>query len=164
MSHDVFSSGEEEYRKLAVTFNAAAVAHAKLLGIPTALVTDNTARLAAFTAACKAADAPNAGKLDHEDHLEKRVSLTHNMRKIKNAYLDADPLGVVTPEILLDFGLPPKDTTRTNIPDPLEVIPFTLESGGYLQIVVRHPARPAGYNGAVAYLKIGGPPPGNTRN
>jgi hypothetical protein len=159
MSHDVFSSGEEEYRKLAVTFNAAAVSHAKLLGIPTALVTDNTARLAAFTAACKAADAPNAGRLDLEDHREKRVSLTHNMQKIKKAYLDADPLGAVTPEILLNFGLEKKDTTRTDILDPPEVIPFTLESGGYLKIIVRHPARPAGYNGAVAYLKVGGPPP-----
>jgi hypothetical protein len=37
MSSDIFSTGEEEYRKLAVTFNAAAVTHAELLGIPAAL-------------------------------------------------------------------------------------------------------------------------------
>jgi hypothetical protein len=159
MSSDVFSTGEEEYRKLAVTFNAATVTHAELLGIPAALVTENTTRLAAFTAACKAADAPNAGRLDQEDHREKREALTQNMRKIKKAYLDADPLGMVTPEILMDFGLEKKDSTRSDIPDPADTVPFTLESGGYLQIVVRHPARPKGYNGAVAFIKVGGPAP-----
>jgi hypothetical protein len=159
MSYDVFSTGEEEYRKLAVTFNAATVTHANLLGIPAALVTDNTAKLAAYTAACKSADAPNAGRLDREDHKEKREDLTRNMRKIKGAYLDADPLDMVTTEIMLDFGLEKKDTTRTDIPDPSDVVPFTLESGGYLQIIVRHPARPAGYNGAVAFIKVGGAAP-----
>ncbi|MDR1177093.1 MAG: hypothetical protein LBK83_16660 [Treponema sp.] len=159
MSSDIFSTGEEEYRKLAVTFNAATVTHAELLGIPPALVTENTTRLAAFTAACKAADSPNAGRLDQEDHKEKREALTQNMRKIKKAYLDADPLGVVTPEILLDFGLPLKDATRSDIPDPADTVLFTLGSGGYLQIIVRHPARPAGYNGAVAFIKVGGAAP-----
>jgi hypothetical protein len=81
------------------------------------------------------------------------------MRKIKKAYLDADPLGVVTPEILMDFGLEKKDTTRTDVPDPPDIVPFTLESGGYLQIVVRHPARPPRYNGAVAFIKVGGAAP-----
>jgi hypothetical protein len=57
---------------------------------------------------------------------EKRDALTGAMRKIKRAYLDADPLDKVTPEILLNFGLPPKDTTRTDAPDPTEVVPFTL--------------------------------------
>jgi hypothetical protein len=163
MSYDIFSSEEEEYRKLAVTFNSATITHAELLGIPAVLVADNTAKLAAFTAACKAADAPNAGKIDRENHAEKRRDLTKNMRKIKKAYLDADPLDVVTPEILLDFGLETKDTIRSDIPDPPDVVPFTLASGGYLQIVVRHPARPAGYNGAVAFIKVGGAPPKSHR-
>jgi hypothetical protein len=57
---------------------------------------------------------------------------------------------VVTPEILLDFGLEKKDTTRSDIPNPPDAAPFTLQNGGYLKIIVRHPARPAGYNGAVA--------------
>jgi hypothetical protein len=159
MSYDVFSANEEEYRKLAVTFNAAAVTHADLLGIPAALVTANTALLAAFTAACKAADAPNAGRLDREDHLEKRKALTQNMRKIKKAYLDADPLGAASPEILLDFGLEKKDASRSDVPDPTDTVPFTLEGGGYLQIVVKHPARPPRYNGAVAFIKVGGNAP-----
>ncbi|MDR2177915.1 MAG: hypothetical protein LBP20_07755, partial [Treponema sp.] len=85
--------------------------------------------------------------------------LSKNIRKIKNAYLDADPLDAVTPEILLDFGLQPKDTTRTDVPDPAEVVPFTLENGEYLQVIVKHPPRPPRYNGAVARYKVGGPPP-----
>jgi hypothetical protein len=85
--------------------------------------------------------------------------LTANIRKIKRAYLDADPLDAVTPEILLDFGLTAGDPTRTDVPDPTEIVPFTLENGGYLQIIVKHPARPERYNGAVARYKVGGPPP-----
>jgi hypothetical protein len=143
----------------ATTFNAGAVAHAALLGIPTTLVTDNTAKLAAYTAAYHAAEAPNAGKLDREDRREKCEALSQNMRKIKNAYLDADPLDAVTPEILLDFGLQKKDTVRTDVPDPTEVVPFTLEGGEYLQIIVKHPTRPPRYNGAVAFYKVGGSVP-----
>jgi hypothetical protein len=159
MNRDIFSSGEAKFLAFATTFSAAAVTHVALLGIPAALVTDNTAKLAAYTAAYYAAEAPNAGKIDREDRKEKREALTQNMRKIKNAYLDADPLGVVTPEILLDFGLEKKDDTRTDVPDPTEVVPFTLESGEYLQVIVKHPARPPSYNGAVAFFKVGGPAP-----
>jgi hypothetical protein len=159
MSNDVFSATEDEYLIFATTFNAGTVTHAALLGIPAALVTDNTAKLTAYTAAYHTANAPNAGKIDREDRNEKRVALTKNIRKIKNAYLDADPLDVVTPEILMDFGLHPKDDTRTDDPDPKDTVPFTLESGGYLQIVVRHPARPPRCNGAVAFIKVGGAPP-----
>jgi hypothetical protein len=125
MGKDIFSLGEAEFLTLATTFNAGAVAHAKLLGIPTALVTDNTAKLADYTAAYHAAKAPNAGKIDRKDRKEKRDALTQNIRKIKNAYLDADPLGKVTPKILLDFGLPPKDATRTDVPDPTKVVPWS---------------------------------------
>jgi hypothetical protein len=159
MSYDIFSIAEAEYLNFAIIFNAGTVARAALLGIPAALVTDNTAKLAAYIAAYHTAAAPNAGKIDREDRREKRNALTKNMRKIKNAYLDADPLDAATPEILLDFGLPPKDTTRTDVPDPGEAVPFTLEGGGYLQVVVKHPARPAGYNGAVAFIKVGGDAP-----
>jgi hypothetical protein len=130
-----------------------------LLGIPAPLVTDNTAKLAAYTAAYHVAETPNAGKIDREDRKEKREDLTKNMRKIKNAYLDADPLDAVTPEILMDFGLSPKDTIRTEVPDPTEVVPFTLESGEYLHVIVKHPIRPPRYNGAVAFYKVGGSPP-----
>ncbi|MDR0707051.1 MAG: hypothetical protein LBF60_04125 [Treponema sp.] len=87
-----------------------------------------------------AAAAPNAGKLDREDRKEKREGLTKSIRKIKNARLDPDPSDAATPEILLDRGLHPKDTTRTDAPDPAEVVPFTLESGEYLQVVVKRPA------------------------
>jgi hypothetical protein len=38
-------------------------------------------------------------------------------------------------------------------------VPFTLEGGGYLQIIVRHPARPPRCAGASARYKVGGPPP-----
>jgi hypothetical protein len=159
MSNDVFSASEADFLTFVTTFNAGAVAHADLLGIPSVLVTDNTAKLADYTAAYHAAEAPNAGKIDREDRKEKRAALTGATRKIKRAYLDADPLDKVTPEILLDFGLPPKDATRTDVPDPTEVVPFTLEGGKYLQVVVKHPARPPRYNGAVAFYKVGGSVP-----
>jgi hypothetical protein len=35
---------------------------------------------------------------------------------------------------------------------------FTLESGGYLQITVSHPAKPAGYNGAVLFYRVSAEP------
>ncbi|MDR2419194.1 MAG: hypothetical protein LBD79_09090 [Treponema sp.] len=159
MNRDIFSIGEAEFLNLATTFNAGALAHATLLGIPDILVTGNTAKLAAYTAAYRVAESPNAGKVDREDRKEKREVLTQNMRKIKNAYIDADPLDAITPQILLDFGLPPKDTTRTDVPDPTEVVPFTLEGGEYLQIIVKHPACPPRYNGAVAFYKVGGAEP-----
>jgi hypothetical protein len=132
MSNDFIPASEAEFLNFATTFNAGISAHATLLGIPGAVVTGNTAKLAAYTAACHAAETPNAGKLDREDRREKRADLTKSIRKIKNAYIDADPLGAVTPEILLDCGLHAKDTTRTDVPDPAEVVPFTLESGEYL--------------------------------
>jgi hypothetical protein len=159
MNKDPFSLGEDEYLNFATIFKDGTVTHAAPLGIPAALVTGGTEKLAAYTAAYHTARAPNAGKIDREDRNEKRETLTRTMRKIKSAYLDADPLDAVTPEILLDFGLQPKDATRTDIPDPTDVVPFTLESGGYLHVVVKHPARPPRYNGAVAFIKVGGPAP-----
>ncbi|MDR2537218.1 MAG: hypothetical protein LBC46_02820, partial [Treponema sp.] len=72
MSKDVFSAPEAEYLSFATTFNAAAVTHATRLGIPAALVTDTTEKLAAYTDAYHAADSPNAGKLNRESRKEKR--------------------------------------------------------------------------------------------
>jgi hypothetical protein len=159
MSNDVFSASEAVFLNFATVFNAAAVTHAALLGIPAALVTGNTAKLAAYTAAYHAARAPNAGRIDRDERKEKRADLSKNIRKIKNACLDSDPLDVVTHEIIRDFGLVPKDRTRTEVPDPTEVVPFTLERGAYLQVIVKHPARPPRYTGAVAFFKVGGPVP-----
>jgi hypothetical protein len=159
MSNDVFSASEAEFLSFATTFNSGVVAHADLLGIPATLVAGNTAKLAAYTAAYHAASTPNVGKLDREDRKEKRADLTKNIRKIKIAYIDPDPLDVVTPEILLDFDLQKKDPVRTDVPDPTEVVPFTLEGGECLQVIVKHPPRPPRYNGAVAFYKIGGPVP-----
>jgi hypothetical protein len=159
MNRDVFSTGEAEFLSFAAAFNAGLLTHAEPLGIPPALVGANTAKLGAYTAACRAAEAPNAGRLDREDRREKREDLSKNIRKIKRAYLDADPLDAVTPEILLDFGLRTRDAARTGVPDPTEIVPFTLENGGYLQIVVKHPPRPERYNGAVARYRVGGDPP-----
>ncbi|MDR2194374.1 MAG: hypothetical protein LBP19_07915 [Treponema sp.] len=159
MSNDFIPASEAEFLSFATTFNAGVTAHGTLLGIPAVLQTGNTAKLTAYTAAYHIAESPNAGKLDREDRREKREDLTKNIRKIKNAYLDADPLDAVTPEILMDCGLPAKDRIRTDIPDPVEVVPFTLEGGEYLQIIVNHPARPPRYNGAVARYKAGGPAP-----
>ncbi|MDR2150418.1 MAG: hypothetical protein LBO67_06315, partial [Spirochaetaceae bacterium] len=54
-----------------------------------------------------------------------------------------------------------RDPTRTDVPDPTEIVAFTLENAGYLQIMVKHPPRPPRYNGAVARYKVGGSPPAN---
>ncbi|GHU01019.1 hypothetical protein FACS1894147_00070 [Spirochaetia bacterium] len=156
MSNDFIPAPEGEFLDFASTFNAGVTARALLLGIPPELAADNTAKTAAYTAAYHRAEVPNAGKIDREDRREKRENLTHNIRKIKNAYIDGDPQGVVTPEIHLDFGLPVKDPNRTDVPDPSEVVPFTLEGGEYLQVIVSHSARPPRYNGAVARYKVGG--------
>ena len=161
MSNDFIPSSEAEFLAFANKFKYGLDTHSALLGIPAALQTDFNTKLTAYTAAYHTAEAPNAGKIDREDRKEKREALTAVIRKIKNAYINADPLDVVTPEILLDFGLHTKDTTRTDVPDPTEVVSFTLESGEYLQVVVKHPARPPRYNGAVARYKVGGPAPGS---
>ncbi|MDR1148371.1 MAG: hypothetical protein LBK66_07045 [Spirochaetaceae bacterium] len=159
MNRDVFSASEAEFLSFAGTFHEGTNANATLLGIPAALVSDNQEKLSAYIIAYHTAEDPNAGKIDREDRKEKREALTQNMRKIKNAYLDADPLGKATPEILMDFGLQPKDRIRTDVPDPTEVVPFTLENGEYLHVTVKHPARPPRYNGAVAFYKVGGTAP-----
>ncbi|MDR2177951.1 MAG: hypothetical protein LBP20_07935 [Treponema sp.] len=164
MGNDFIPASEAEFLSFATTFNAGVSAHGTLLGIPQALQAGNTEKLAAYTAAYHTADAPNAGKLDREDRREKREDLTKNIRKIKNAYIDGDPLDAVTPEILLDFGLRAKDPNRTDVPDPAEVVPFTLEGGEYLQIIVNHPARPPRYNGAVARYKVGGDAPASHKD
>jgi hypothetical protein len=97
MSNDVFSAPEAEFLSFASVFNAGANVHAILLGIPAALVTDNAAKLSDYIIACHAAESPNAGKIDREDRKEKRGALSKNIRKIKNACLDPDPLDKVTP-------------------------------------------------------------------
>jgi hypothetical protein len=159
MSNDFVPRAEAKFLSFATTFNAGIRAYGTRLGIPGKIADDNTAKLSAYTAAYHAARAPNAGKVDREDRREKREALTGSIRKIKRAYLDGDPLGVVTPEILLAFGLRAKDRIRTGVPDPAEVVPFSLEGGEYLQIVVNHPPRPPRYIGAVASYQVGGDPP-----
>jgi hypothetical protein len=64
MNNDVFLASEAAFLNFATVFNAAAVTHAALLGITAALVTGNTAKLAAYTAAYHTARAPNAGSID----------------------------------------------------------------------------------------------------
>ncbi|MDR1149438.1 MAG: hypothetical protein LBK66_12490 [Spirochaetaceae bacterium] len=143
MNRDVFSTGEAEFLSFASAFHEGTNVRAALPGIPSVLASDNQEKLSACIIAYRTTEAPNAGKIDREDRKEKRGALTQNMRKIKNAYLDADPLGKATPEILTDFGLQPKDRIRTDVPDPAEAVPFTLESGEYPHVTVKHPARRA---------------------
>jgi hypothetical protein len=49
------------------------------------------------------------------------------------------------------------------VPDPTEIVAFTPENAGCLQIMVKRPPRPPWYNGAAARCKVGGPPPANHR-
>ncbi|MDR3115077.1 MAG: hypothetical protein LBU25_06110 [Treponema sp.] len=50
MSNDVFSASEAEFLSFATAFNAGTITHAKLPGIPAALVSANTEKLAAYHA------------------------------------------------------------------------------------------------------------------
>jgi hypothetical protein len=127
---------------------------ATLLGIPADRVTKLKALLADYIAAATACDSPNAGPIDREARQEKRDALEPAIRKIKNVYIDGDPNDVVTNEIRMKFGLPPKDVIHTPVEPPKEIPPFTLESGGYLQVTVSHPAKPLRYNGAVMFYKV----------
>ena len=45
MSRDIFATSEAEFLGFVATFNAGAIAHADLLGIPATLTTENTAKL-----------------------------------------------------------------------------------------------------------------------
>jgi hypothetical protein len=152
---DFIPGGEAEFLAFATVFCGAATTHATDLGIPGTVITTLTTKLTAYTAAYTTCENPNAGKLDRENRKEKREALTGDIRKVKNAYIDADPLDAVTDEIRLAFGLEVKDHTRTEVPTPTEVVAFELASAEYLQIVVTHPAKPAGYNGAVAFYTAG---------
>jgi hypothetical protein len=151
-------TAEGAFAKFVEVYAKAAVELAELLGISADLVTKQNTQLAAYLAAFTACEQPNAGKVDREDRKEKRAALSETVRKIKKAYIDGDPKGVVTNEIRIRFGLPPIDTTHTPVEPPSEIPPFTLESGGYLQAVVSHPARPPRYNGAVMFYKVGDEP------
>jgi hypothetical protein len=148
------STAEAEFAKSAEVFTEAMEELAETLGIPADLATKEKAQFTAYMAAFTVCESPNAGKVDREDRKEKRDTLTATMRKIKKAYIDGDPKEVVTNEIRLKFGLPPLDTTHTPVEPPSEIPPFTLESGGYLQVVVRHPAKPPRYNGAVLFYRV----------
>jgi hypothetical protein len=156
---DFIPSNEAEFLTFARRFVAAAEKHADLLGIPQPVVVRLKAELDAYETAYEKCGTANAGRLDREDRKEKHEVLEADIRKTKKAYIDADPLGVVTDEIRMDFGLPPLDPSKTNIPAPTEIVAFTLDHGGYLQVVVRHPAKPLRYNGAVAFYKTAGPEP-----
>jgi hypothetical protein len=127
---------------------------AAALGIPADTATNVKALCAAYKAAYTACESPNVGPIDREDRREKRATLESAIRRIKNAYIDGDPKGVVTNEVRMKFGLPPKDVIHTPIEPPHEIPAFTLESGGYLQVTVSHPARPASYNGAVLFYRV----------
>jgi hypothetical protein len=156
---DFIPQGELEYSAFAADFVAAAVNRAALLGIPQAAVSSLQTKLAAYTTAHTAAEQPNAGKIDRENRTEKREVLTAEIRHVKNAWIDGNPSGEVINAIRLEFGLPPRDDTRTKTGVPTEVVEFTLRHGDFLQVVVIHGARPANYNGALALFQVGGPEP-----
>jgi hypothetical protein len=146
--------GERNFSDFAEVFTETTEDLAATLGIPADTATNIKALLTAYKAAYTACESPNAGPIDREDRKEKRAALEAAIRRTKNAYIDGDPKGVVTNEIRMKFGLKPKDTTHTPIEPPREIPTFTLESGGYLQATVTHPAKPLSYNGAVLFYRV----------
>jgi hypothetical protein len=145
---------ETKFAGFVRAFIDATEALSEVLGIPTDAVEKAKTQRIAYDAAFTACEQPNAGRVDREKRNERRKELEHTIRAIKNAYIDSDPKGVVTDEIRLQFQLPPRDAVHTPVGTPIEVPPFTLATGGYLQIIVRHPAKPPRYTGAVLFYKV----------
>jgi hypothetical protein len=146
--------GEKGFSDFAEVFAETTEDIATVLGIPADAATNVKALCTAYQAAYTACEAPNAGPIDREDRKEKRSALEAAIRRIKNAYIDGDPKGVVTNEVRMKFGLPPKDVIHTPVEPPSEIPAFSLESGGYLQVTVTHPAKPTNYNGAVLFYRV----------
>jgi len=158
MALDFIPRGESEFFAFATTFVGAAATYAETLGIPSAMVASLQAKLAVYKTAYEASESANAGRLDRRDRKVKRKALTDDIRKTKNAWIDPNPSGAVTPEIRGAFGLPEPDESRTDEPDPTEEVEFSLRHGEYGQVVIVHGARPENYNGALALYKV--VPPG----
>jgi hypothetical protein len=159
MMKDFIPASEGDFLTFERQFASAAEEQAGLLGIPAAAITTLKTLQTAYETAHTACESPNAGKVDRESRKEKRAALTGEIRLVKRAYIDANPLGAVTDEIRLSFGLPPADHNRSPVPVPAEEVVFTLENSSFLQIAVRHPAKPPRFNGAVALYMVGGPEP-----
>ncbi|MDR1127416.1 MAG: hypothetical protein LBL06_04725 [Treponema sp.] len=149
---------ENKFSDFANVFVEATEAFAALLGISAEKVTKVKALLTKYQTAYTACESPNAGPIDREDRRENRYALEGEIRRIKNAYIDGDPNGMVTNEVRMQFGLPPRDKSHTPIEPPRETPAFSLVSGGYLQITVIHPAKPINYNGAVLFYCISDEP------
>jgi hypothetical protein len=145
---------EAKFAGFVRAFVDATEALSEVLGIPPEAVEKAETQCIAYDAAFTACKQPNAGRVDREERNERRKELEHTIRAIKNAYIDSDPKGVVTDKIRLQFHLPPRDVVHTPVGTPIETPPFTLETGGYLQIIVRHPAKPPRYIGAVLFYKV----------
>jgi hypothetical protein len=150
--------GIAEFTKLAEVFMRAVEELAAMLGIPADKVTNIKTLWTAYMAAVEVCKSPNAGRVDREDRKEKRKALELMIRNIKNAYINGDPNGLVTNEIRVRFGLPPRNAVRIPVDTPHEIPPFTMETGGYLQVVIRHPAKPPRYIGAVLFYKVSAEP------
>jgi len=150
--------------EFAETFTTAATAQAAALGIPTADITDLTAKKTAFATAYNTSQQPSASSLDITRKNEARADLVAAIRRIKNKYIDpADDLKVSDREA---FGLPPKDDIRTSIPVPVITVALAVRPREARQIEVERwvaetesRANPYGMDGAVLYEKVGGPAP-----
>jgi hypothetical protein len=155
---DFMPSGEAGFLQFAEVFTDATEEMAELLGIPAAAVTGIKTEFAAYKAAYTACEQPNAGRVDREDRAEKKAALSATIRRIKNAYIDGDPLGVVTDEIRMKFGLPPRDSSRTNVEPPSEIPDFKMKNHGYLGVTVSHGPRPPRCNGGVLFYCVSDEP------
>jgi len=134
------------------------------LGIPQADITALTAKKTAFATAYETSQQPSASHIDITVKNEARAALEHDIRRIKNKYIDpADDLAASDREA---FGLPPRDDTRTSQPVPAITVGLTVRPKEARQIEVERvvaetgdKANPYGMDGAVLYEKVGGPAP-----
>jgi hypothetical protein len=128
--------------------------------LPDVIPEQRLRRLSRLFGHCSALIPAGIGICGYNEVRSNRQKFSSNREKfflkIKNAYIDTDPLDVATPEVSLGFGLHKKGRIRTDVPDPTEVVSFTLEGGEYLQVVVKHPTCSLPYNGAVAFYKVSG--------
>jgi hypothetical protein len=77
---DFIPNQEEKFLAFVTIFCAAVVTHATALGIPAAMGTDITAKLAAYTAATTTCEQPNADKVDRKHRKLTRAALTIDIR------------------------------------------------------------------------------------
>jgi len=125
-------------------------------GIPAADLTAFTAKRDLARTKLAATTGENRGPKATEACNEAFDGLAADMRRLKKRHFFLNPL---SGDDFIALNLQVPDGERTTIPVPTEDAPFSMKHGVFMQIVLRHGARPYGCNGALfRYVVL---PPGS---